>query len=66
MEEQIKSIEEYGKDTQLTQKRIVGRFLVLAFLLYFILIIVSYYNFNEVSPNAKLYFLLSIMALPIL
>lgn len=61
----ITAIEEFQKDTQQTQKKIIGRFLVIAFLLYFVLAVFLYIYFYKVSRKERLYCACALVALPL-
>ncbi|XP_072396294.1 endoplasmic reticulum junction formation protein lunapark-B isoform X1 [Diabrotica undecimpunctata] len=64
LENEIVSIEEFGRSTELYRKKIIGRFILLAVLTYFILACLIYYYYNRISSNNKLIYILPLVAFP--
>ncbi|XP_050497712.1 endoplasmic reticulum junction formation protein lunapark-B-like [Diabrotica virgifera virgifera] len=62
LENEIVSIEEFGRGTELYRKKVIGRFILLAVLTYLILSCLIYYYYNRISSNNKLIYIIPLVA----
>nr|CAI5849847.1 unnamed protein product [Callosobruchus analis] len=54
LENQITSIEEFGRTTELTRKRTIGRFIIYAIGIYLLVALMFYLYHDKIEPNQKL------------
>ncbi|XP_023027697.2 endoplasmic reticulum junction formation protein lunapark-B [Leptinotarsa decemlineata] len=66
LEEQITSIEEFGRSTEQFRKKIIGRFVLLAVLFYLLLALFLFYYYNKLSSDRRLIYFIPIFAFPII
>ncbi|KAJ8958773.1 hypothetical protein NQ314_006372 [Rhamnusium bicolor] len=66
LEQEITSIEEFGRSTEQTRKKIVGRFVLLAILVYVILAFALYIYYHKISANQRLICIIPLIAFPLI
>lgn len=64
LENEITSIEEFGRSTELRKKKIIGRFILLAVLIYLLLAVGLYFYYTKISPNRILVYVVLLIAFP--
>ncbi|KAJ8924441.1 hypothetical protein NQ315_007238 [Exocentrus adspersus] len=66
LEQEIVSIEEFGRSTEQTRKKIIGRFILLAVLVYVILAFVLYIYYHRISTNQRLICIIPLIGFPLI
>ncbi|XP_018575350.1 endoplasmic reticulum junction formation protein lunapark-A [Anoplophora glabripennis] len=66
LEQEIVSIEEFGRSTEQTRKKIIGRFVLLAILVYVILAFALYIYYQRISTNQRLICVIPLIAFPLI
>lgn len=66
LEQEIISIEEFGRSTEQTRKKIIGRFVLLAILVYVILAFALYIYYQRISTNQRLICVIPLIAFPLM
>lgn len=66
LEKEITCIEEFGRSTEQTRKKIVGRFVLLAVTVYVILAFILYVYYHKISAYHKLICVTPLMAFPLI
>ncbi|KAJ8963101.1 hypothetical protein NQ318_018566 [Aromia moschata] len=64
LEQEITSIEEFGRSTEQARKKIVGRFVLLAILVYIVLACVLYIYYHKISSKQRLICIAPLIAFP--
>lgn len=66
LEKRIKSIEDYGKNTEQARKRIVGRFLIISIGIYLIAAFIFYFYSFPASFYDRLYYIIPLIFAPVM
>ncbi|CAH1108654.1 unnamed protein product [Psylliodes chrysocephalus] len=64
LENEITSIEEFGRSTEQFRKKVIARFIILAFSIYFVLACILYLYYNRIQTNRKLLYFIPLIAFP--